>query len=282
MPRIADSEEARARARLLAHFVDNPESVFYSRQLEVLFEREFFHWVTNRALRALVAEGKVATETRKLDIGSEVKLVWNRKFRFYKRTAARVRDLVNRYSSAATDGTLGMQGEHMVLAAFARRQYVLHGEATAKYGDLEWSETRHNLDFVFEKDGVAYGVEVKNTLGYLDIEEFATKVRLCLHLGVRPVFAVRSLPATWIGLLAKIGGYAMVMGYQFYPWTHKELAAEIRKELLLPVDTPRRIEQGTMERFEKRILSSATPQLETDVGKVSKLLARILPDWASE
>ena len=51
---IPDSEEARARARLLAHFVDNPESVFYSRQLEVLFEDEYFHWITNRALRALV------------------------------------------------------------------------------------------------------------------------------------------------------------------------------------------------------------------------------------
>ena len=45
---IDDSEEAKARARLLAHFEDNPESVFYSRQLEVIFEREYFHWVTNR------------------------------------------------------------------------------------------------------------------------------------------------------------------------------------------------------------------------------------------
>lgn len=281
MPRIADSEEARARARLLAHFVDHPENVFYSRQLEVLFEREFFHWVTNRALRALVKEGKIATETRKLDIGSEIKLVWNRKFRFYKRAAAQVYDLVNRYSSAASDGTLGMQGEHLVLAAFARRQYVLRGESTATYRDARWSETGHNLDFIFEKDEIAYGIEVKNTLGYLDIEEFSTKVRICLHLGVRPVFAVRALPATWIGLLAKIGGYAMIMGYQFYPWTHKALATEIRKELLLPVDTPRKIEQGTMERFERRIHSPQAPGLESDVDKVNKLLTRILPDWAA-
>jgi len=32
-------------------------AVFYSRQLEVRLEREFFHWVTNRAVRELIDEG---------------------------------------------------------------------------------------------------------------------------------------------------------------------------------------------------------------------------------
>ena len=73
--KVEDSEEAKARARLLALFVDHPNEVFYSRQLEVLFEGEYFHWVTNRALRALIAEGVVEMEARKLDIGSEMKLV---------------------------------------------------------------------------------------------------------------------------------------------------------------------------------------------------------------
>jgi hypothetical protein len=71
--KIKDSEEDKARARLLAHFEDNPESVFYSRQLEVLYEREYFHWVTNRALRRLVEEGRVHTETKQLRTGSEIK-----------------------------------------------------------------------------------------------------------------------------------------------------------------------------------------------------------------
>ena len=75
--KVDDSEEAKARARLLAYFEDNPESVFYSRQLEVIFEREYFHWVTNRALRGLVAEGRVISESRRLDLGSEIKLIWN-------------------------------------------------------------------------------------------------------------------------------------------------------------------------------------------------------------
>ena len=36
------SREARARARL-ANFEDHPESIFYSRQLEVIYEDEYFY-----------------------------------------------------------------------------------------------------------------------------------------------------------------------------------------------------------------------------------------------
>ena len=230
--KVDDSEEAKARARLLAYFEDNPEFVFYSRQLEVIFEREYFHWVTNRALRGLVAEGRVISELRRLDLGSEIKLIWNRKYRFYKRAAGEVYDLVNRYSNSASDGTLGLQGEHLILAAFARQRFLLTGEATNKHVGREWSELGHNLDFIFEKDGVSYGIEVKNTLGYLDLEEFVAKIRMSLHLGLKPVFAVRSLPRTWIDALIQAGGYAMIMGYQFYPWTHADLANEIREAWL--------------------------------------------------
>src|SRR6266542_3620250 len=128
---VPDSEEDKARARLLAHFIDHPSEIFYSRQLEVLFEKEFFHWITNRALRRLIEEGKaISSEARKLDIGSTINLVWNKSFRFYKRAAKEVFDLVNEYTNAAGDGTLGMQGEHLVLAAFARRQFIIRNDDT--------------------------------------------------------------------------------------------------------------------------------------------------------
>ena len=239
-----------------------------------MFEREFFHWVTNRALRRLVEEGRIISEARKLALGSEIKLLWHRKYRFYKRAATDVFDLVNRYSTAATDGTLGLQGEHLVLAAFARAQYVLTGESVRSHRGQTWGLTDHNLDFIFEKDGVAYGVDVKNTLGHLDIEEFVTKVRLSLHLGLKPVFAVRYIPKTWADALIQAGGYAMIMGFQFYPWTHADLAKEIRQKLGLPVDTPRRIEAGTMQRFENWIVNPVTRT--PSPAKVESLLERLV------
>jgi hypothetical protein len=104
---IPDSEEDKARARLLAHFVDRPQEVFYSRQLEVLYEKEFIHWLTNRALRRLIGEKIIVSESRKLDIGTTINLVWNKSFRFYRRAANKVFGLVNDYTNAAGDGTLG-------------------------------------------------------------------------------------------------------------------------------------------------------------------------------
>lgn len=271
---VSDSEEDKARARLLAHFVDHPESVFYSRQLEVLFEREYFHWVTNRALRKLIEQGHVVMESRRLDIGSEIKLVWHKGFRFYKRAATEVFNLVNRYTNSATDGTLGMQGEHLILAAFARRQFLLIGEEANSYKDTAWTHSGHDLDFIFEKDGIGFGIEVKNTLGYLDVDEFVTKIRLARHIGVRPVFAVRALPKTWAEALIQAGGYAMIMRYQFYPWTHHDLANEIREKLGLPVDTPKKIELGTMQRFEHWITNPPRVVVQED-ARVDRILTKI-------
>ena len=271
---IRDTEEEKARSRLLTHFIDNPESVFYSRQLEVLFEREFFHWVTNRALRRLVEERHVLMESRRLSLGSEIKLVWYKSNRFYKRAANAVFELVDQYSSAATDGTLGMQGEHLVLAAFARQRFLLIGEEVQAYNEVAWGQTGHDLDFIFERDGVGYGIEVKNTLGYLDVDEFITKIRLARHIGVKPVFAVRALPKTWAEALIQAGGYAMIMGFQFYPWTHKSLADSIRNNLHLPIDTPKKIELGTMQRFESWIKNPPRIVVK-DSAKVDRLLQKI-------
>jgi hypothetical protein len=273
-----DTEEEKVRARLFTHFEDNPESVFYSRQLEVMFEGEFFHWVTNRALRRLVDEGRIRTETRQLSTGSGIKLLWHRNYRFYRRSAEEVFRLVDRYTAAASDGALGMQGEHLVLAAFARQKFVLIAEEANSYGDKVWEETGHDLDFIFERDGTAYGIEVKNTLGYLDIGELITKIKLARHIGLTPVFAVRAMPRTWVHALIQAGGYAMIMGFQFYPWTHKEIADTIRVNLGLPVDTPKKIEQGTMQRFENWIVSPK--HVVADDPKVERVLSKLEASYA--
>jgi hypothetical protein len=125
----------------------------------------------------------------------------------------------------------------------------MRGRNTQGYGERRWRESEHNLDFLFERDAVVYGVEVKNTLGYMDYEEFQTKIRVCEFLGVRPVFAARMLPRTWIKELIDRGGYAMILKYQLYPWTHRELAKRVARELGLPVDAPRALEEGTTARF---------------------------------
>ncbi len=188
-------------------------------------------------------------ETRSLKTGGSINLLWHRGYRFYRRSARRLVTLVDEYADPNIGGVVGLHGEMMILEGFARYQFVMRGRHTNQFEGRSWTKTNHNLDFIFERDHKAYGVEVKNTLGYIDRKEFATKIEMCQHLGLHPLFAVRMLPRTWIHELNTAAGYAMILKHQLYPWTHKELAKRVAKELGLPVDAPKALYDGTMNRF---------------------------------
>ena len=157
--------------------------------------------------------------------------------------------LVEEYADPNVGGAIGLHGEALVLEGFARNQFVMRGRNTREFEGRAWEASDHNLDFIFERDGSAYGVEVKNTLSYMDYQEFKTKVELCSCLAVRPVLAVRMLPKTWIHELNLAGGFALILKYQMYPWGHRDLAKRVAGELRLPVDSPRALSDGTMQRF---------------------------------
>ena len=246
--RPPDAQEAQALAAITRFIEKNRDSVFFSRQLEVHHEGDWYHWITNRAVRELVRRDVIRAEFRELRTGGSIHLLWHRGYRYYRRGAKRVVGLVEEYSDPNIGGALGLQGEALVLEGFARSQFLMHGRNTRSYAGKEWTKTDHDLDFIFAKDGRAYGVEVKNTLRYIDYGEFAAKIEMCRTLGVRPVFAVRMLPKVWIHEVNH-GGFALILKYQLYPWAHRELARKVRTELGLPVDAPRRLEDGTMARF---------------------------------
>jgi hypothetical protein len=244
-----DSYEQGVRETLIDLFQSNQKKVFFSRQLEVRFEKDYFHWITNRAVRALTAEGIIKEETRQLKGAGEIHLLWHPGFRYYKRAAAGVVMLVEEYSNPNIAGAIGLHGETMVLEGFARHEFVMKGRNARSYGGKEWTKTGHNLDFIFERDGIAYGVEVKNTLGYMEQEELQVKIQMCEWLGIRPVFVARMLPRTWINEVIRAGGFALILKYQLYPWTHREVANRVARMLGLPVDAPRTLAEGTMKRF---------------------------------
>jgi len=157
--------------------------------------------------------------------------------------------LVEEYAAPNIGGALGLQGEAMVLEGFARKQFIMHGRNTRTFGSRTWTKTEHDLDFIFERDQIAYGIEVKNTLGYMEYGDWRVKIEICQALGLKPVFAARMLPKSWVKEVVDAGGFGLILKYQLYPWAHRDLARRVREELGLPVDAPRALEDGTMERF---------------------------------
>jgi hypothetical protein len=115
-------------------------------------------------------------------------LLWHPSFRYYKREAAKLVKLVEEYSHPNIAGAIGLHGESMVLEGFARHEFVMKGRNTQSYGGKDWTKSGHNLDFIFVRDDIAYGVEVKNTLGYMEQEELRIKIEMCRWLDIKSRF----------------------------------------------------------------------------------------------
>ncbi len=57
-----DPKVDEARAMLVALFAENPNTVFYERQIVVRLEDDFFHWITAKALHQLVDDREIGSE----------------------------------------------------------------------------------------------------------------------------------------------------------------------------------------------------------------------------
>src|SRR5437870_5276961 len=123
--RPVDPQQAVARAALEEYFDQNPERVFFSRQIEVIREGTHFHWITNRVLRQMVADGALLGEKREIAEGNSINLIWHTGYRFYRRAASRVIKLVEEYADPNIGAALGLHGEMLVLEAFARNRFLL-------------------------------------------------------------------------------------------------------------------------------------------------------------
>ncbi|MGH9243845.1 MAG: hypothetical protein ACRD29_05925 [Acidimicrobiales bacterium] len=90
----AEDEDERSDESVVAAlselFDRERQRVRFSRQVEVIHEDRWFHWMTNRALRSLIEDGSIVAEERALATGGAIRLMWHRSYRYPKRDAARV------------------------------------------------------------------------------------------------------------------------------------------------------------------------------------------------
>jgi len=247
--RAPDPKVNQARAALEGFFRQHRSEVFYERQLELIFERQFFHWITRKALYELHDSKQLSLEQVPLNDAVSIKFYRPRTHRFWKRQATEIARLVRAFSNPAFTKALGQHGELMFDAALPRSGFMPKAKNVTTYEGKTWTETGHNLDRLFERDGVTYGVEIKNTLPYIDRQEMRTKLRMCRFFGIRPLFIVRMAPKSYIYEVRQHGGFTLVFQYQLYPHAHDSFAATVRNRLQIPVDCPAFIEDGTTQRF---------------------------------
>jgi hypothetical protein len=250
-PRPRDPKTDEARLALLKLFADHPSRVFFARQLELLLEKDFFHWITSRALSELIAEGKIGSEKVTLRTGVTVKFCMAKANRYWRREARKVGDLIIHYSDPAFTKALGQQGELLFDAALPTVGFMPQGKDVKDYNGKRWEKTGHDLDRVFEYDAVGYGTEIKNTLDYIPADELDAKIEMCAFLGLKPLFIMRYAPKNYMKKIIDAGGIGLLFEYQLYPYGYEVLAKQVQQELGLKVDCPTRVAEGTLERLVK-------------------------------
>ena len=247
-PRDTKIDEAK-EVLMRELFEQSPEQVYYGRQVEVLFERRFFHWIIARALGELARSGAVSSTEMVLEGQTRVRFYWSTRNRYWRRKAQAARRLILEYSKPSFCRGLGHHAETMFTAALATVGFMPTSENVRSYRGVEWVETGHDLDRVFERDKVAYGTEIKNSLDYIAREELQIKLRMCKRFGIRLLFIMRMAPKSYIEEIRQAGGYSLIFEWQLYPHGNEELARRVRERFGLRVDCPRAIERGTVERF---------------------------------
>jgi hypothetical protein len=142
--------------------------------------------------------------------------VWPPRHRYPRRQIREILGLINEFSDPAFTRALGHHGETLADGGFARVGFRILQSKVREVDGKRWTETNHDLDRLITRDGVRYGVEIKNTLGHIDQDEFAVKLQMCEHFGVRPMFIARMMPKNYAHTVVRAGGFCLILRNQHY------------------------------------------------------------------
>lgn len=240
----------RAITRLRQFFDASPKRVFYTIQISTQLEREFFHWITGKALLEMANAGQIQVMTESIH-GKSVHFYAHRGHRYVRREIAGMVDILNNIFDAEFTHALGRHGELMFDAALGRAGFQSKAKNARDWEGKTWTKSNHNLDRIVVKDSRPYGVEIKNTQNYISREELKIKLDLCRHLGLIPLFIVRFAPKSYIYEVQTQGGFTLLFEEQMYPFGQSALLSRVRSELGLKVHCPNDVKDGDIQRLLK-------------------------------
>ena len=243
-----------AQADLTALFTANPKNVYFIRQLQVLFEDAYYHWLTNNAAVGLWKINKLKEERVESERGGmSTRFFFLPTNRYTKREIKKVQDIIEAYSHPDVTSSCGNRAENLFCAGLAKKGFMPVAEKVKEFNGKKWEKSGHDLDFIFQnqKDGITYGCEIKNTLPYIPKEELDIKIEMCEFFGIRPLFIMRHAAKTYMWEIIGKKGYGMIFKSQIYDLSQKALVEKMKNELGLPVDCPRAIPDGILERFKR-------------------------------
>ena len=240
----------------LREFFRRKRTPYYLTQLEVLFEKRYFHWITYRAIKSLVSDGYLEERLEPTKYGSSVVFVFrplsddeNRQRVLSAHVNSKLK-LIESFSDPQVTRIIGKHLQYLFKSELRVNQFTIICQDCNEFQGKKWTETGHDLDFIAtHHKGFSIGVECKNTLPYIPKDELYIKIRMCEYLGIKPVFVVRWVPKSYIHEVYMQGGFCLLFEFQLYPLAYDDRADKITQSFNLPIKVMAEIRADAQIRF---------------------------------
>jgi len=132
------------------------DSVFYKKQIQVIFEDEYPHDVTGKAVNELI-EGKfLKAEPRAFGKNMHVIFVYRHNVRYTAMAIKMKTKILERFSDDEVNDGVGKYAEILLGHMFKNNQFKIIGRNINTFRGKVWSKSDKDLDFIIEKDGISY------------------------------------------------------------------------------------------------------------------------------
>jgi len=223
-----------------------------------------FPWIVRRALDYLIQEGKVKRHgyRGRRRIGKGVPMAF---YSLAQTSYSEIEQLIliKRRISADISNVLtgeapaSFHAEDLFLDAFIKLDFKLHGRDVSEFKGLKVKSVNGkkppDLDFVVERDGVIYGVDVKNWIRYEygSRGEILHKVRLAKQLRLVPFIVARYIDREITNkVIYEHQGLVYEYKNLLLPFTMRSLAEDCKKYMGYPVLAVEELPEDMLKRLE--------------------------------
>ncbi len=239
---MSNSKSADAENAVLDLFTNQSLKVAYDREIRYRLEGTFAHDAIGKAIRRLESNKQLLKTGIPGRRGTA-----DLPIQFYKLPQSDYKELLPIIRkkldlSAFITGVANEMGRHAETVwwrAFKRNQWEVYPDnEEPPLGIKEYegrrASTEHDIDFIAKKDGITYGVEVKNGLNYPD--DLYWKFTVAVELGTIPLIVARWLNPGQVPVIRNLGGAGPVLFKEaIYSTTYSPLIKEIKEFLGTPV-----------------------------------------------
>ena len=230
---------------------------YYISQLQTILEKNYFDRIVYNAAMDLVQDSFLMKLEVQTKYASKMVFFYNKRLENERdkpkviKHIKSISKLVDKHANPKVTEILGRNLEGLVKYELRAQGFENIKPDSNEFRGKRWTETDHNLDFIAEhKSGkLNVGIEVKNAMAVMDLEEIDLKIKMCRFLELVPVFAVRWIKPHQEHINTQ-GGFCWVFKTQIFPLGFEELTKRLWHQLKIPVIVRTDLPEKSIRLFE--------------------------------